>query len=310
MSVGAKGFRPQFDLYFGIDQTGAAKHGGLRAKPLPCAVLQVLPDNEIVLHLHSSVDGSKLNLESFNQSCLQNVLTQCGLNGDLLMRDRTGIFLDCVFGLPSATWPGGPGLQSLWNLFSGAHSFPGGYGLQPAANYFARILARSAVDISETANKKYPVRNCEILANANSVFRTHPFQKNIQCGTYRIWRDLGATAHPWINIRHFTPSRAVSADLPWLFESYPSLFWRTLFGQRTRNLQNLREAVTTALPNLRLNKIDWALLAHDPDIADAAVLALGGYLLASRGALSQRRADRRAWLAREGWIVGLAGLRG
>ncbi len=220
------------------------------------------------------------------------------MTGEAADSDRLAILLDCVFGLEQNAWPRHmpPGLNTLWQLFRRAAQEGQGYGLKPAAAFFAKIL-------EESTARGFPVRHCEVLANANSVFRTHPFQKNIQCGTYRIWRDLGQSPEPWLNIRYFTPAREVRHK-PWLYEAYPSLIWREHFQLRTRNLAELPGAMKRVLPEIRLSREDAELIARHPDYADAAVLAMGGFLL-DRAGLLKPKLSRNQRLAREGWIVGL-----
>ena len=293
----AKTLNGQFEIFVGIDQTGASLRGGVEARPLPVAVVEKVGDGAwLVTHDPS---GRPLRLAAFAPEEVERVLRESRGAKSSLGR-HVAILADCVFGLPAATWPAKhAGNRGLWELFAHAAAHEGGYGLKPAAAYFANILARAGEQ-----PERYPVRECERLSGANSVFRTHPFQKNIQCGTYRIWRDLGRTRGQWLNFRYFTPEREARSNKPWVFEAYPSLIWRELLMQRTRNLSELGRALKANAPEVAIDEASLAHIERDADAADAAVLAVGGYLLQKKRLLfaDAPRKDE----GKEGWIVGLS----
>src|SRR5690606_15146623 len=104
---------------------------------------------------------------------------------------------------------------------------------------------------------------------ANSVFQSRPYQKNIQTGTYRIWKDLtsgGPTR--WANIWPFETERSELLDAPWIFEGFPSLLWREVLGLPTRDLSRLRSAVEDAwrreLRGEELRVPDWGAILRSP----------------------------------------------
>jgi hypothetical protein len=304
-----------FDLFVGVDQTGAARDGGRAAKPLPLAILTMDKRPRLMLHDQS---GRPLNLASFTRSSLESSLASAGVSqaSRRVRSFATALLVDCVLGLPQDVWPVGyePGAGTLWELFAAAARDTAerkGYGLKPAASFFASLLAESRGGDGQAptvGTRVYPARKCEIRANANSVFRTHPFQKNIQCGTYRIWRDLGASVAMdgrWLNIRHFTPERSIRHDSPWLFEAYPSLLWREALGLKSRNLALLLAALESKLPELEIAKSCRDRIREDADAADAAVLAAGGLILQRQKRLFESAPSRSGRLAIEGWIIGL-----
>ncbi len=316
---------PHFNFFIGLDQTGAVFHGGERAKPLPLAWVETRVDTR-----SSSVrpkltaltrDGKKLRLDSFSPSALAAILTRemdrdCAHH--ILRSSQTAILADAVFGLPAETWPRNkpPGAATLRELFAMAAEDTRerqGYGLKAAARFFDEILAqanresqikRSNSSATNAPPPAFPVRAVELVANANSVFRTHPFQKNIQCGTYRFWRDLGLYGSEWIHLRYFENARDFRMDRPILFEAYPSLMWREVLKLRTRNRTQVREALK-AFSDVDISEETVALIEQDADHADACLLALGGYWLARHGRLIAESENRDPKLAREGWIAGL-----
>lgn len=287
--------RHSFRYFVGVDQTGASISGGRSARPLPCAVFDA---TQYRLHLFGH-DRKPLWLKSFNETSLRELFIRIDIEAAEVHSRTTAYLVDCVFGLSENTWPPHlpAGLHGQWRLFRRAAQAEG-FGLKAAAHFFAQILKDAGVP-------PYPVRRCELLVNANSVFRTHPFQKNIQCGTYRIWKDFGSESKPWMNIRYLTPAADSKLDRPWLFEAYPSFIWREIFGLRTRDLKLFPEALNTVFPKLHLSEETMALLARDPNFTDAAVLALGGYALQRRGTLWSDKPSRSKWRSKEGWIIGV-----
>lgn len=291
----------QFDFFIGLDQTGAVLDGGKRAKPLPLAWVDARGKSAKLVAL--SHQGKPLKLESFSKLSLQNLLiAELGTAGSILKSNRTAILADAVFGLPKETWPANrdPGAKTLRELFAWAAEDTKprfGYGLKPAAHFFADILGTQKF-------ASLPVREAEVIANANSVFRTHPFQKNIQCGTYRFWRDLGLYGSDWVHLRYFERVKNFKDSRPILFEAYPSLMWREALNLRTRNRTQVREALK-AFKDVEISADTVDLIEKDPDHADACLLALGGYWLAKHGRLIAEFPTQDRTLAKEGWIAGL-----
>lgn len=291
-------------VFVGIDQTGAATKNGSAAKALPVAIVDARSKRPRLIT--SAEDGAPLWLDTFSDSSLSRTLSRAGLPGVHAGSSSLAILADCVFGLPAEAWPEGapPGSATLWSLFREAardDETRAGYGLKPAAKFFAEALLRSSYRGSEP----HPVRCCERLAKANSVFRTHPYQKNIQCGTYRIWRDLGRATEAWVKIRWFEPQATALDERPWLFEAYPSLIWRELFNLRTRDLTRVHDAIEAAFAHFELPLNLDETIEGSADRTDAIVLALGGWWLNQEGKLFAPSPLPRLSLGREGWIVGL-----
>lgn len=315
-----KDLNRKFDFFIGLDQTGAVLGDGSRAKLLPCAFVDARGKRpRLTASLPAKSRGGKssqpLKLPSFSEEALVTTLHLAGIEPirgkkSILHSSTTAILADAVFGLPAGAWPAAPaGAQTLRGLFAKAardSATRKGYGLKPAAAFFSEIL-RDSVQASPAVAQgagPYPVRDCEILAKANSVFRTHPFQKNIQCGTYRFWRDLGTYGSEWIHLRYFEDANEFRHDRPLLFEAYPSLIWREALKLQTRDRTQLREALKL-FGDVDISASAVDLMVEDPDHADACILALGGYWLAHQDKLVDGCASKDQKLAREGWIVGL-----
>jgi hypothetical protein len=278
-----------FQVFIGVDQTGAQTHGGLRARPLPCAV--VAGDRLVVTALGS---GARLMLSSFTPDEVSRVLVSAGFDG--AFSGRTALVVDSVFGLAPEVFVGGR--RELWNLFRLAASDTRsrkGFGLKAAARFYSGLLKQSS------SRRKIPIRRCEVLSGANSIFNTRPYQKNIQCGTYRVWRDLGSHGDEWVKIWNFARVHDYGrGSRPWMFEGYPSLFWREVFGFRTRKP---RELVRVLSRDFVVSSKDALVIAEFPDWADAAVLAAGSSLLQKRGYFKREKFAK--WRRIEGWILGL-----
>ena len=296
----------RFRHFLGVDQTGAILRGGLAAKPLKAALLT---ETEKGWELTSKI------LSDFNQTAIQRAI-------GFTLNQETALVVDCVFGLSHEVWPSDSQAElsaQLWELFLLASRSSNFYGMK-ASEVFFRTLNTLANPASKSKTA-IPKRQCELLAKANSVFLTRPFQKNIQTGTFRIWRDLvSENPKKWLNIWPFETSRTQLKRAPWIYEGFPSLFWRQVFGLKTRNLKLLRKAVETVFEknyHLKIQVLDWNVFENDADLADAAVLALGALSLQLdmklTSALHKHNAVRNCALGCaqkcaqkcEGWILGL-----
>lgn len=264
------------NFFIGLDQTGAVNPKG-HPKPLPLAFL----DGRSGLLRTRALNGRPLTLPTFSRDALEAVLVENAVEDahEIVRSPKTGLFVDAVFGLPM-----GLKAPSPRELFVSASQHEG-YGLKAAAGFFKTLAPQ--ID--------YPVRRCESLAKANSVFRTHPYQKNIQCGTYRIWRDLGLHGSDWVHLRYFEKKKPTR---PILYEAYPSLMWKQLLQLQTRDRTKLEASLKKF--DVEIPKDDLQLMIENADHADAAMLALGGFFL--RPEVS-RSTDER--LSKEGWILGL-----
>lgn len=321
----------QFNFFIGIDQTGAARLGGAEAKPLPVAFVDARGSRA---RLVASVAGRPLKLEHFSREAIETLLGAALVQSisssaapspqSILSSSSTALLVDSVFGLPSLAWPQGQraGAITLRDLFREAAKDTHdrrGYGLRAAAEFFASVLRRSKSSSASASTTtvplpslKYPSRACEHLAGANSVFRTQPYQKNIQCGTYRIWRDLGRFGSEWVHLRYFEEfneadplvTNGTVFSRPFLFEAYPSLLWRDVLKLRTRDRTKVRAALCD-FGDVSMTDEDVLLIERDADHADACILALGGYWLAKQNSLIDGAHSRDRTLAREGWIAGL-----
>lgn len=283
-------------IFIGVDQTGAALPGGLRAQPLPCAIL---------VDRGRSWELKLLWLPSLTRAALEQAFIETldDTVGGLKLDSSVTILADCVLGLETHVFRALTGAarnqaDALWGLMKETlkRQEPPFFGRAIAEEFFAELLKRSG-----HAGPGLPRRQCELAARANSVFASRPFQKNIQTGTYRMWRDLASDGTRWFSLWPFESARD---SRPVMLEAFPSLAWREALGLKTRDRTKFREAVQTAvaLARVRLKFDDWSKLERDADLADAATLALAGAIWARNGKL----ADAPKKLVRgEGWIAGL-----
>jgi hypothetical protein len=171
-----------------------------------------------------------------------------------LINKQFCIVLDCVLGLPlglSLSW------REALHLLEGEFK----YGREPAEFFFDRI-----------GGGKVHYREVEILAKSNSLFRSRPYQKNIQTGTYRLWVEM-AKSQNWFRAPWLT-GEADREGVP-LYEGYPTLLWRRLFNSPKRDPFRLKEW-TEVRYRLKWKPEQRRRIEKDPNFADALVLALGG----------------------------------
>lgn len=311
--------------YLGVDQTGAViKHSGGRVyRPLP-AVIALPGENRTIQIVVASRNQKPPGLTSFDPTeIVALVEPYVGVPSDIV------VLADCVFGLPSNMRRGDAALRKLLTLAATYDSVTvEPLGRQRSASFFRHILKELSPDQND--DKKWPLRRCELLASSNSVFQEHPFQKNIQSGTYRIWCDLGRSLdnqnghkvlfwpHDFttgLPAKDATDSHAARSDqIMTIAEGYPSLYWRTFFGAKTRRPEDLQTLATAALKDLgwSLTCPHWESITNDPDTADAAVLALAAFIMQSSSQLFQRRLscdpNPSATIFHadfEGWIAGV-----
>jgi hypothetical protein len=224
---------------------------------------------------------------------------------DLAGRQPTGtritVLLDCVLGLPDPFGKKGfaAALRSLAAMESKNQRTP--FGRQSSEKFFAGLLKTLP-----QSGKALPTRACEVLARANSVFRTRPFQKNIQTGTYRLWREISRNREEFL-LWPFDSDRAKAGAIP-VFEGYPSLIWRDTLGEKTRSPGKLPSLLKTL--GVKTDPAVRERLIRDGDLTDAAALALGGWIYSRRNLLgdvllSRLSPSNRHRASREGWIAGL-----
>lgn len=268
--------RRPFQIIFGIDQTGATQGPSKsRAKPLPSAVL-TKKGRQWRLRLHS--------LPSLTRENLQEAA------GDLSLASAL-IAVDSVLGLPAEVWP--QNTSSLKSLFKKA-SLRKTYGFDSAALFFGEIWS----------GKSPPKRQVERLAKANSVFTSRPFQKNIQTGSFRVWKDLGPHT-TWFRL---WPHDVFDSTFrpPYIFEVYPSLLWKSLFDSSQRKPSQLKSLIQKRFPEISISPEDQHRFIQ-PDYADAVVAALGAFrfFVTQNNFYPPKDRFKKYQMKREGWILGL-----
>ncbi len=248
-------------VFIGIDQTGAVDSKG-RPKKLPMAALIFQKQGWQIET--SFIKG--LHAEEFRN-----------------FKNLKIIAVDSVLGLPHKVFPKN---KSMRDLFKQALDFEfnnKAFGMETAYQFFLTFLKNK---------NEFPTRVCEQLAKANSVFQKHPFQKNIGCGTFRIWKELGQNTD-WF---HLYPQDEKFGELkskPIIIEGYPSLVWKNLLQAKYRKTEVL-------LKHLKKSKIKISSPDIDADTADAIALSLAAFEF-----YKNPRIRDRPHLKTEGWILGL-----
>jgi hypothetical protein len=237
--------KPQdFDAIIGIDQTGAIKPNG-QPKPLPTALLvRDTPWRLVCRNFERPLALNFLKLPN-----LTELLEAQNLS---LSKARVLVVVDSVIGLPKALQKSACASSEIRKAITETRC-QDGYGAKCAENFFSDLLKRHNASI-----ESYPKREVELQLGANSVFRARPFQKNIQTGTYRVWKDLSSpfdASGPHsptctldkVSLWPFESTTKPNAGMPILLEGYPTLAWRLLNnsqrGQPLRLDPNLKAMV-------------------------------------------------------------------
>ncbi len=260
-------------LFLGVDQTGAIRPKSRKsqrgprksvaadqAQPLPCCWL-------------IGCDIEFGELEDFNSSSIQSVLGS---------RNNLSIAVDVVLGLPQSH-------PQSWRSAMAKAARQDRLGRDAAEKFFEEL----AKDLPPGDSGH---RRVDRKVGAMSVFQAKPYQRNVQTGTYRIWRDLGRDPD-WFTAPEIE-KRATGVPL---YEAYPSFIWQTLLGFRRRS----PEFLSSWLRSQRSLKLKWSashqrLVEKSTDHADAFVVAL-----ALREAYANGNLPDSCECHPEGWILGV-----
>lgn len=226
-------FNGKDKVYIGIDQTGAINAKGI-PKPLPaCALIK----NEVHFFYLSKLD--RIEIE-------RHVGT--------LNPNQTFVCLDCVLGVPDS-------LEYTFSEVLQKIHIVEGYGRKIASKFFREI-----------GDGKIHHRKIEIQLKANSVFQEYPFQKNIQTGTFRFWKEISEN-HDDFYIPALEKQKN-KLQIP-LIEGYPTHIWKTALKSKFRRPENLVLILKGLSSELNWNHKHTSLVKKDPNLADAFVLAFG-----------------------------------
>lgn len=280
-------------LFLGLDQTGRLKSPGNSSTAAPLKLAALYRSNQ----------GLKLSLvriPSLSKRSLVGVFPQIGSRGAPV---RVILLVDTVFGLPEGSRLGAEeGFDPDAHFLRAARSE--GFGLAAAERFFSEYIAERKIQ------KPFPKRRAEVLANANSLFQTRPFQKNIQTGSYRIWKDLGQSLledGKWFAVWPFQSAEQGRVEI---YEGFPSFYAREFLGLKSRSgeilaeeLGRLRREFSWEISD---SDLDW--IRKDADWADSALLAVMAYAFTQNGVLGvnpQTRFISPSQLRFEGWITGI-----
>lgn len=247
-------FKLKKNIYLGVDQTGAIDSNG-KPHPLPACLIR---KNSVSFFYLASFSKEEM-FKKIKPSDAENLL----------------ICVDCVLGLPKElrlTWR-----NALKKIKKTKH-----YGRQAAIDFFGKIGKGQIIK-----------RKIEILCQANSVFAEKPYQKNIQTGTFRIWKDI--SIH---ELDFYAPvlENQITSEQIAIYEGYPTLSWRLLFKSTTRQPKNLTKFIKGKKILLEWTRKHQSSVDLDSNLADAFVLALTmkKFILQAMAMKPQN----------EGWILG------
>lgn len=221
------------NYWVGIDQTGALDKSG-RPKKLPaCSINSVGQIQFFYLEQLSKVSFFN-NIKDYSTADIK-------------------IAVDCVLGLPID-------LNLDWSAVINQIIQTQGYGKKVAQEFYTQL-----------AQGLIYKRQAEILLKAQSVFQDKPFQRNIQTGTFRLWKEYAKSRSDF-----YIPSleRAQSSQQIPLYEGYPTLAWKILFKVKKREPQNLVNLLNLSSYELRIDNNQEKQILNDFNLADAFVLAL------------------------------------
>jgi len=266
----------------GVDQTGAVVQSTFHPKPLSAALI--------------SFNGSKryLSQPQFLKALLPKYVTQ------LIAKEpyNLWVLMDCVLGLPYKLTT-----KVDSRFFIEVRNFVTqyGYGLTPSIQFLSKIFQSQLgfnINFKDPKQQPFFKRKVEIKAGSNSVFQLHPFQKNIGCGSYRIWSEL---AHWDPNDYMIWPDRGSEKSHIVFAEVYPSYIWKHYIKSKRGDC----EALKHWLKELGVNhSIDWSCVTLDQ--LDAIVSASIGVWYCQRGmSLPRSLSEYSKQLILERWILGV-----
>jgi hypothetical protein len=269
-------------IALGIDQTGAIDSKG---RPKKLAVSFYCSRRKIVV---------LEKLDSLTLTSLKKIIEK---NDISFLKRKVFIAVDSVLGLPKSCEIS----LNQHQLFALAKSFTyegRSYGAKTAFQFFSRFISSEGGQISR--------RKCEVLANANSVFSLTPYQKNIGCGTFRVWKDL-ALEPDWFRLASETESVVPQSERAVIFEGYPSLSWKKVIGTSSRDLAKLQEICSSQkLSRKHFPYVELAQKIPIPqnlDEADAMVLLFHLCQIVKDKPLFEKEIQKHR--TKESWILGL-----
>ena len=282
----------RYDVYVGVDQTGAVHSSGSRKglpKPLPTSLL-------VKNTLYTG-----LSLKTFNADEILALVASV----TSLEKPKVFVAVDAVLGLPeecAATFD--LLLQKVIQFQASRRKRNVAlHGRDAAFEFFLQFLPMKLRTHLKAHGRavppfRLPERICEQLANANSVFHRVPAQRNIGCGSYRILSDL-ADGFGSGNRRKLCvwPHQALNDAEITISEVYPSQMWKILGISSTRQEKNFFDYCSK---NFEL--VDG--LKMTPDHIDAAVSAIGARHVIEKQNFLKTAANHD--FGNEGWILGLA----
>lgn len=241
-------------IFCGIDQTGAFNSQTMKAKDLPLAIIHHPQGKVPKLFCFDEVKQKPLGISSFDSSRLLDAC--CHTNNGSKQTFLVGV--DCVLGLPEIVhasllkkgWFCGADIKShLHECFRLAFEHSQCLseqrkpfmGRQVAQTFFDDM--KNAADIdgkTDDDDRAFPRRLCEQRLGAQSLFRTKPYQRNIQTGSFRFWVELGRMIRNGerFHVGPFISEKASEQSLSpgiHLLEVYPSLYWRSDWSLRKRD---------------------------------------------------------------------------
>jgi len=296
-----------FRTVLGIDQTGAARKRGTVAKPLPvCLGAQLQPGRWRITAVNQ-VGNRPLQMSGLTPSALNEIRAQSGLP---VNHGPLAVVVDAVLGLPESV--GCEDMNELWEIVSRTQDYSG-YGLRVGKRFFSDLLDDGNELLLQSSKRSlsgFPLRECDRLAKANTVFSPRPFQRNVQTGTYRIWKDLSSQGrNRWFRWWPFENGGQPSDGEVWLFEGYPG-YMRRQFFRAVRKDDDAAALATASLAPVLSIDVDSAtieLFRRDRNVEDAALLVFGTLALMARGRLWEPwDGFSHSYAAgAEGWITGL-----
>ena len=273
-----------YDFIIGIDQVGAVNSKG-SPKALPISIISIDENKRSTLFTKDQFDNP-LELKSLSYKIINEVLIN--LFAVDISFCNVFIIVDAVLGLPTLINKE----QCSSSRFIREHiqqslSQPN-WGLAAGQSFFDKVL------ICAGQEKSLPLlRKVEASLNANSVFKSTPFQKNIQTGTFRIWKDLAN--FPLSKVLIYPYDKVDSAKAHVLVaEGYPTTAWKALnktsrtstdFSylkkniKKVGNLDLIKEALTDQKDAIMLCLMAWKLLNDEyfPSPLDNKEGAILGY---------------------------------
>lgn len=243
-------------VILGVDQTGALD-SNKRPRPLPCALIYLRNNSWQLLTKDSG--ENPLSLSCFDSTHITELVSKYLVTSK---SENYYVIVDVVIGLPQEFLTLNNSVEEQLKDYMRKTVQVDAWGLEAGKEFFNRIL----IENSESCNPSK--RQVELALGANSVFTPYPFQKNVQTGTFRVWKEMALSDFDDLSFGHFSKNKAKIS----VIEGYPTLAFKKLMGTKRSNPKEWPSDLEKFFPNIKKKTSDL-----NQDHLDALLLAIQAF---------------------------------